>query len=260
MTFSYFDRIGTVRGDSNGIGDFPMEYLRDHSGLPMGDESMVGTNSQSKNEVYLLLDAALYRDPTDPLAFSYPADHPLAAELEEQMTALLRLYTCNGEYLSPQAPKTQGRTTTPARWRRCSVWGRRRGRWARSCCSDSETIHNSERAMTPEAIAMLQFLLDIHAHRCVEQKLTAIQQCTITYTELCNGAWVPHLVRNTSPFLLEVAQWCQARNLPPINSLVVLADERVPGDAYNDAPGCSLGNWATEVQDCIANRQYPATV
>lgn len=25
LTFSYFDRIGTVRGDSNGIGDFPME-------------------------------------------------------------------------------------------------------------------------------------------------------------------------------------------------------------------------------------------
>jgi hypothetical protein len=225
----------------------------------MGDESMVGTNSQSKNEMYLLLDAALYRDPTDPLAFSYPADHPLAAELEEQMTALLHLYTGNGEYLSPQAPKTQGAHDDACSMAALLCLGAATGKVGRSCCSDSETIHNSERAMTPEAIAMLQFLLDIHAHRCVEQELTAIQQCTITYTELCNGAGVPHLVRNTSPFLLEVAQWCQARNLPPINSLVVLADERVPGDAYNDAPGCSLGNWATEVQDCIANRQYPAT-
>ena len=85
-TFSYFDRITTVRGDSTGIGDFPMEYMQDHSGLPMGDESLVKFTAQSKNEMYTTLEAALFREAGDPQRLSYPADHPLAAELEEQMT------------------------------------------------------------------------------------------------------------------------------------------------------------------------------
>lgn len=52
---------------------------------------------QSKNEMFTTLDAALFREPGDPLRFSYPVDHPLAGELEAQMTALVREYVGQGE-------------------------------------------------------------------------------------------------------------------------------------------------------------------
>jgi hypothetical protein len=32
----------------------------------------------------------LFKEQGDPLRFSYPADHPLASEYEEQMEALIR--------------------------------------------------------------------------------------------------------------------------------------------------------------------------
>jgi hypothetical protein len=44
----------------------------------------------------------------DPLAFTYPADHSLASEFEEQMTKLVREYKGNGEYLSIHHPEEQG--------------------------------------------------------------------------------------------------------------------------------------------------------
>lgn len=106
--FTYFDRIGTVRGDASGLGDFPMEYLQDHSGLPISEDSRVKFTPESKNEMFTMFEAALFRDPGDPLRFSYPSDHPLAAELEEQMTALLREYKTERELLSPHAPETPG--------------------------------------------------------------------------------------------------------------------------------------------------------
>jgi hypothetical protein len=106
--FTYFDRIGSVRGDSTGIGDFPTEYLRDHSGLPMGDESQVKFTPQSKNEMYTLFEAALFREEGEPDRFSYWAEDPLAAELEEQMSILLREYKTDAELLSPHAPEEAG--------------------------------------------------------------------------------------------------------------------------------------------------------
>lgn len=106
--FSFFDRITTVRGDSTGIGDFPMEYLRDHSGLPMGDESQVKFTAQSKNEMFTLFEAALFKEEGDPDRFSYWAEDPLAAELEEQMSILLREYKTDAELLSPHAPEEPG--------------------------------------------------------------------------------------------------------------------------------------------------------
>jgi len=53
------------------LGDFPMEYLQEHSGLPIGQDSLVKITPESKNEMYTLLDAALFREPGDPLQFSY---------------------------------------------------------------------------------------------------------------------------------------------------------------------------------------------
>lgn len=38
------------------------------------------------------------------MRFSYPADHPLAAEFEEQTTRLIRQYTGEREFLCPHHP------------------------------------------------------------------------------------------------------------------------------------------------------------
>ena len=63
---------------------------------------------QSKNEMFTTLDAALFKEIGDPLRFSYPTDHPVAGELEEQMTDLIRGYFGQDEYLSPHAPEKEG--------------------------------------------------------------------------------------------------------------------------------------------------------
>ena len=108
VTFTYEQRINAVRGDSTGQGDMPMEYLQAHTRLPVSQESHVKFTLQSKNEMYLGFESALYREPDDPLRFSYPADHELAAEFEEQMTALTREYKGDGEFLSVHHPDTPG--------------------------------------------------------------------------------------------------------------------------------------------------------
>jgi hypothetical protein len=72
-------------------------------------------------------------------------------------------------------------------------------------------------------------------------------------------AGVPHLIRRTGPFLYEVAEWCQERNLPSINALVVLDDEGVPANSYADAPGCSLVNWVDEAETVNQERCPPRT-
>jgi hypothetical protein len=103
--WTYADRILGVRGDSTGgTGDAPNEMLQQHSGLPVGSESFVQFTLQSKDRMYTLFEQALFRDEGDPLRFSYPADHELTAEFEEQMVALTRTYKGDGEYLSVHHP------------------------------------------------------------------------------------------------------------------------------------------------------------
>lgn len=109
---------------------------------------------------------------------------------------------------------------------------------------------------------MARELLAHHRRVCVPQGSRFLQRssCTITYGDLCNRAGVPYLTRNPGPFLLEVAQWCQARGWPPINALVVNSDSGMPGDKYELAPGCSLLRWPDDVDAVIAFRGYPNTV
>jgi hypothetical protein len=106
--FTYMQRILGVRGDSTGQGDMPMETLERQTRLPVDTTSHVKFTLQSKNEMYLLFEEAIFRDAGDPLRFSYPADHPLAAEFEEQMTQLVREYKGDGEYLSVHHPDEPG--------------------------------------------------------------------------------------------------------------------------------------------------------
>ena len=108
FSFRYFDLIAGVRCDSQGLGDFPSDFLRDHSGLSMDNDSQVMTSPQSKNEMYTLFDASLFREPGDPLRFSYFAADPLAGEFEVQMTSLVKACKGDRELLSPYAPKEPG--------------------------------------------------------------------------------------------------------------------------------------------------------
>lgn len=102
--WTLFERIVGVKGDSTGQGDMPMEFLQMHSGLPVGDDSHVKFTLQSKNDLYVNFENAIFRDAGDKMRFSYPADHPLAAEFEEQTTKLIREYKGDGEYLSVHHP------------------------------------------------------------------------------------------------------------------------------------------------------------
>jgi hypothetical protein len=108
VEFTYLQRILGVCGDSTGQGDMPMETLEDRTRLPVDESSHVKFTLQSKNEMYLLFEEAIFRDVGDPLRFSYPADHPLAAEFEDQMTQLVREYKGDGEYLSVHHPDEPG--------------------------------------------------------------------------------------------------------------------------------------------------------
>lgn len=95
-----FDRIFGVKGDSTGQSDMPMEFLRRPSSLPVDDGSHVKFSLQSKNAPYMRFEQASFRDASDKMRFSYPADHPLTAEFEDQMTGLVRECKGDGEHLS----------------------------------------------------------------------------------------------------------------------------------------------------------------
>src|SRR5206468_5597049 len=73
-------------------------------GLPIGEESFFKFTVQSKNDLYLHDEQALFKEPDDPLRYSYPADDPLTAEFEDQMVRLVREYKGDGEYLCVHHP------------------------------------------------------------------------------------------------------------------------------------------------------------
>ena len=93
----YLDRILSVRGDGTGVGG-PMQILMQNGVFPVGEKSFFKFSLQSKNDLYLNFEQALFGDRTDPMSFSYPADHPLTAEFEDQMTKLIREYAGHGEW------------------------------------------------------------------------------------------------------------------------------------------------------------------
>lgn len=98
------NRIRRVKGDATGLGDMPMEYLATHTVLPVDDESKVKFTLQSKNDLYVNWQEALYKGPEDDGYFTYPLDHPLAGEFEDQTVALIREYKGEAELLSVHHP------------------------------------------------------------------------------------------------------------------------------------------------------------
>jgi hypothetical protein len=86
--------------------------LQQHSGLPVGSESFVQFTLQSKNRLYTTFEQTLFKDEGDQMRFSYPSDHPLTPEFEDQMISLVRECEGDGEYLSVPHPDEPGRRTT----------------------------------------------------------------------------------------------------------------------------------------------------
>ena len=115
--------------------------------------------------------------------------------------------------------------------------------------------------MRPEAIAMANVLL--RHHKSIYEpiaKQVDINSCVMAYGKMCDLAGVPWLMRNPGGFLEEIASWCSDNGWPPLNSLAVNGESRMPGDGYDGARGCSLINWASEAEACIKFSGYPEKV
>src|SRR5690242_17938156 len=116
--------------------------------------------------------------------------------------------------------------------------------------------------VSPVARAICQALLDHHRHSCRTDEGGArpAESCLITYGVLGRQAVDPAVVRTVGLFLRVVGVGCQEKGSPPLNALAVNQDSRMPGDNYEVAPGCSLLDWPTQAQACIAFTGYPASV
>jgi hypothetical protein len=115
--------------------------------------------------------------------------------------------------------------------------------------------------MRPEAVAMANVLLKHHRLVCRRPRRTVpiIDSCLITYGKLCDQAGLPYL-HHPGSFLGEIAQWCDDKGWPPINSLAVNAVSRMPGEGYDTAKGCSIIDWPKQAEACIKFRGYPDSV
>lgn len=82
-----------------------------------------------------------------------------------------------------------------------------------------------------------------------------VQSAVLAYGTLCERAGVPWLTRSVGVFLGELASWCSANKFPPLNSLAVNAETRLPGDGYYNAEQCK--KWPIEVRECLTFVGYP---
>jgi hypothetical protein len=81
----------------------------------------------------------------------------------------------------------------------------------------------------------------------------------LPYGKLCTEVGLGYLTRTVGIFLGELAEWCYANDLPPLNSLAINAEEMKPGPGYDGAAGCSEITWWQEVMACVA-AEYPARI
>lgn len=117
--------------------------------------------------------------------------------------------------------------------------------------------------MRPEARALGNALLQHHKTRtqaAPPAQRVLIRRYTISYSDLCARARVPHLTRIVGSFLGEVAQWCADHGYPPLNALAVNASTAQPGEGYDGAGGFKMVDWHAEVERCIRFTGYPASV
>lgn len=102
--------------------------------------------------------------------------------------------------------------------------------------------------MRPEAAVLAREL--VRRHEQVRQTVTVeraddvtdgmIGNAVIAYGLLCERAGVPFLTHGVGTFLGDVADWCAENGWPPLNSLAVNGDRRIPGEGYETATGCNV--------------------
>ena len=116
--------------------------------------------------------------------------------------------------------------------------------------------------MSPVARALTNALLDHHTAVCLPHtaRPPIVDRCVITYGDLCDRAGFPQVTQSVGRYLQEVAELCSQRGWPPLNSLAVNSESRIPGDNYDVAPGCSLIHWPAEAEQCIVFAAYPPNV
>jgi hypothetical protein len=87
-----------------------------------------------------------------------------------------------------------------------------------------------------------------------------IRKATIAYKPLLLSIGAPgSLAEGIGTYLGEVAEWCDARGLPPINALAINGELGMPGTGYFLAAGATA-NWEIDVRKCIACKNYPSRI
>lgn len=115
--------------------------------------------------------------------------------------------------------------------------------------------------MRPEARVLGQELLNLHKARTAAHppgKRLALQRYTISYSDLCASAGVPHITRIVGGFLGEIAEWCATNNFPPLNALAVNSQSGQPGEGFDGAGGFKAIDWPKHVEECVRFTSYPA--
>ena len=86
-----------------------MEFLRDHTRLPIGEERHLKfTLQEEQNEMYRNFESAVYGEPGDHYDLAAQRTTRWPREFGEQIAALVREYKGDGEYLSVHHPDTRG--------------------------------------------------------------------------------------------------------------------------------------------------------
>jgi hypothetical protein len=123
--------------------------------------------------------------------------------------------------------------------------------------SSGKLIITQRPTMRPETQLLAAILLKCHAKIRSRRTAETVKPADlIPYKQLCEQAGIPDITRVVGNFLGELALWCNANGLPPLNSLAINGKEFKPGPGYDGAVGCSEINWWNEVQACIAS-DYP---
>jgi hypothetical protein len=123
-----------------------------------------------------------------------------------------------------------------------------------------------KKKMNPLSYDLGNALLERHRRICSkftgsaeDVSETIIEEAIIAYKQLLREIGAPESLTETiGRYLGPLAEWCQVRNLPPINALAVNSQLQRPGPGYYVAPGC--GDWDREVKECIACKRYPDAV
>ena len=114
--------------------------------------------------------------------------------------------------------------------------------------------------MQGETVRLTKELLIWQEHlRTTKKNDTVALRDLLPYKKLCERAEMPAATRIVGGFLGELAAWCKANDLPPLNSIAVNSESLIPGMGYDRAEGCSYNTWWEDVLACVRTK-YPQRI